>query len=119
MRDMHPDRLQDVVKKQRVSLVGMPEGGQQQAPEARNRDVVDACAGLIAQIVNSRRVGLVCDRIQRRTRQIKSQRVIGLVEETPGISLQVIKTTLASPQVVDRRLSAIFPIFVSGNIAEV
>ncbi|MEH2474529.1 hypothetical protein V1281_004288 [Nitrobacteraceae bacterium AZCC 2161] len=29
------------------------------------------------------------------------------------------KDTLASPQVVDRRLSAIFPIFVSGNIAEV
>src|SRR4029077_6339622 len=33
--------------------------------------VVDARAGLIAQIANSWRVGLVSDRIQRRTRQIK------------------------------------------------
>ncbi|MEH2474530.1 hypothetical protein V1281_004287 [Nitrobacteraceae bacterium AZCC 2161] len=55
----------------------MAEGGQQQAqaPEAGNRDVVDAHAGLIAQIANSRRVGLVSDHFQRRTRQIKSQRV--------------------------------------------
>jgi hypothetical protein len=76
--DMHPDRQQDVVDKQRVSLVGMAEGGQQQAPEGGNRDVVDAHAGLIAQIANSRRVGLVSDRVQRRTRQIKYQRVMGL-----------------------------------------
>ena len=116
---MHPDRQQDVVDKQRVSLVGMAEGGQQQAPEAGNRDVVDARAGLIAQIANSRRVGLVSDRVQRRTRQIKSQRVIGLVEESGGISLQVMETTLASPQVAHRRSSAILPIFAIGKIAEV
>jgi hypothetical protein len=58
---MRPDRQQDVVDKQRVSLVGMAEGGQQQAPQAGNRNVVDARAGLIAQIANSRRVGVVSD----------------------------------------------------------
>ena len=68
---MHPDRQQDVVDKQRVGLVGMAEGGQQQAPQAGNRDVVDTRPGLIAQIANSRRVGVVSDRVQRRTRQIK------------------------------------------------
>ena len=89
---MHPDRQQDMVEKQQVSLIGMAEGGQQQAPEAGNRDVVDSRAGLIAQIANSRRVGVVRDRVQRRSRQIESQRVIGLVEKTPGFSFQVIET---------------------------
>jgi hypothetical protein len=78
------DRQQDVVDKQRVSLVGMAEGGQQQVPQAGNREVVDARAGLIAQIANSRRVGVVRDRVQRRTRQIKNQRVKGLVGESGG-----------------------------------
>jgi hypothetical protein len=77
---MHPDRQQDVVDKQPVSLIRVAERGQRQAPQAGNRDVVDARAGLIAQIANSRRVGLVSDRVQRRTRQIENQRVIGLVE---------------------------------------
>jgi len=85
----------------------MAEGGPQQAAEVGNRDVVDARAGLIAQIANSWRVGLVSDHIQRRTRQIKKQRVIGLVEENGGISLQVMETTLANPQVTHRRSSAI------------
>ena len=116
---MHPDRQQDVVDKQRVSLVGMAEGGQQQAPQAGNRDVVDARAGLIVQIANSRRVGVVSDRVQRRTRQIKNQRVKGLVEKSGGISLQVMETTLASPQVAHRRSSAILPIFAIASIAEV
>src|SRR6478672_10344174 len=75
LSDMHPERQQDVVEKQRVSLVGMAEGGQQQAPEAGSRDVVDAHAGLIVQIANARRVGLVSDRVQRRTRQIKKHSV--------------------------------------------
>src|SRR5260370_312577 len=44
--------------------------------------------------------------------------MIGLVEENGGISLQVIETTLASPQVAHRRLSAILPIFMNGEIAE-
>jgi hypothetical protein len=66
---MHPDPQQDVVDKQRVSLVGMAEGRPQEAPQAGNRDVVDTRAGLIAQIANSRRIGLVSDRVQRRTRQ--------------------------------------------------
>src|SRR3984885_13913790 len=43
---------------------------------------------------------------------------MGPVEENGGISLQVIETTLASPQVAHRRLSAILPILVSGKIAE-
>jgi hypothetical protein len=70
---MHPGRQQDVVDKQRVSLVGMAEGGQQQVPQAGNREVVEARAGLLAQVANSRRVGVVRDRVQRRTRQIKKQ----------------------------------------------
>src|SRR6267142_7227964 len=80
LSDMHPDRQQDVVEKQRVSRVGMAEGGQQQASQAGNREVADARAGLIAQIANSRRVNVVSDHVQRRTRQIESQSVIGLVE---------------------------------------
>jgi hypothetical protein len=64
---MRPDRQQDVVDKQWVSLVGMPEGGQQQPPEAANHEVVNAHAGLLAQIANSRRVGVVRDRVQRHT----------------------------------------------------
>src|SRR5258707_7127550 len=71
LSDMHPEPQQDMVEKQRVSLVGMAEGGQQQAPQAENRDVVDACAGLIAQIANSQRCSVVSDLVQRRTRQIK------------------------------------------------
>jgi hypothetical protein len=68
---MPPDRHQDVLDKQQVSLVGMPERGQQQAPQARNRDIVDARSGLIHQVANSRRGCVVSDRVQRRTRQIK------------------------------------------------
>src|SRR6478672_8034924 len=115
---MHPQRQQDVVDKQPVSLVGMPEGGQQQAPEVGNRDVVDARAGLIAQIANSRRVDLASDRVQCHTRQIKSQSVIGLVEENAGFSFQVMERTLACPHVAHRRSSAILPILTIGTIAE-
>ena len=61
---MHPERQQYVVDKQRVSWVVMAKGGQQRAPEARNRDVVDAGSGLIAQFANLRRVSLVSDRVQ-------------------------------------------------------
>ncbi|UPK40756.1 hypothetical protein IVB18_12240 [Bradyrhizobium sp. 186] len=116
---MRPDRPQDVVDKQLDSLVGMAKGRQQQAPESGHRDVVDARSRLVAQIANSARVGLVSDRIQRGTRQIKNQRVIGLVEEDGGISLQVLETSLASPQVAHRCSSATLPIFVIGTIAEV
>jgi hypothetical protein len=96
----------------------MAEGGQQQAPEARNRDIVDAHAGLIAQIANSRRVGLVSDRVQPHTRQIKKQSVKRLVEEAPGFSFQVIETTLSSPQIAHRHSSATLPILETGTIAE-
>src|ERR1700743_1949551 len=116
---MHPERQQDVVEKQLVNLVGMAESGQQQAPQAGNRDVVDARAGLIAQIANSRRAGVVRDRVQRRTRQIKNQRVKSLVGKSGRISFQVMETTLASPQVAHRRSSAILPIFAIPRIAEV
>src|ERR1700758_4167096 len=117
LSDMHPDRPQDVVDKQRVSLVGMTEGRHQQAPESGNREVVDASSGLITQIADSRRVGLVSDRLQRHTRQIKRQRVIGLVEESLGISLQVMETSLASPQVAHHS-PTILPIFAIRTIAE-
>jgi hypothetical protein len=43
---MHPDREYDVVEKQPVSLFGMAEGGQHQAPEAGNRDVVGKTAAI-------------------------------------------------------------------------
>src|ERR1700731_2399041 len=116
---MHPYRQQDVFDKQRMSLVGMAERRQQQAPQAGNREVVDAGAGLIAQIANSRRVGVVSDRVQRRTWQIESKTVIGLVDERGGISLQVMERTLASPLVLHRRSSATLPIFAIERIAKV
>ena len=50
----------------------MAEGRQHQAPEAGNRDGVNARSGLTAQVANARRVG---DRVQRRTRQIETQSV--------------------------------------------
>src|SRR5882757_873743 len=115
---MHPDRQQDVVDKQRLRLVEMSEGGQQQVPQAGNREVVDARAGLIAQIANSRRVGVVRDRVQGRARQIKDQGVKGIVGKSSGISLQVMETTLASPQVAYRSSSAILPVFAIARIAE-
>jgi hypothetical protein len=64
---MHPYRQQGVFDKQRMSLVRMAERRQQQAPQTRNRDVIDARTGLIAQIANSPRVGVVRDRVQRLT----------------------------------------------------
>src|ERR1700732_1606725 len=115
---MHPDRPQDVVDKHPVSLVGIAEGGQQQAPKTGNRDVVDARSRLIAQITNSGRVGLVSDRVERRARQIKRESVIGLVEESGGSSLQVKETTLAGPHVAQHS-SAILPVLTIGTIAEV
>src|ERR1700722_8303471 len=116
---MDPERQQDVVDKQRVSLIGKAEGRQHQAPEAGNRDIVDAPAGLIAQIANWRCVGVVSDLVQRRTRQIESQSVIGLVDEPPGFSFQVMETTLASPHVAHRHSSAILPVLPFWTIAEV
>lgn len=55
-----------------VSWVGMAEGGQHQAPEAGNRDGVNACSRLATQVTHERRVG---DRVQRRMRPIETESV--------------------------------------------
>ncbi|SRR6266702_3650167 len=117
---MHPDRLQDVVDKQRVSLVGWLREGSTKLPSL---EMVASAApaprsGLLTKVTNARRVGVVSDRVQRCTRQIKMYRVIGLVEENGRISFQVYENDLTNPQVVHRRLLAVLPIFMTWKIAE-
>jgi hypothetical protein len=63
-------------------------------------------------------MGVVGDRIQRGARQIKTQRVMGLVEETGRISFQVPENDLTGPQIAHRRSSAVLPIFMMGKIAK-
>src|SRR5713226_7551965 len=118
LSDMHPKRHEDVVDKERIGLIGMVEGGEQQVPQSRNHDVVDARSGPIAQVANSRRVGIVGNRVQRRTGEIERQSVIGLVEESSGFSFQIRKNEFAGPQIAHRSLSAFLPIFATWTIAE-
>lgn len=105
VRAMHPDREHDVVEKQPVSLVRIAEGRQHQAPEAGNRDGVDARSRLTVQVANARRVGVVGDRVQRRTQQIESQSV-----RTPGSRFR------SRRGLSHRRSSAINQLFPIGNI---
>jgi hypothetical protein len=72
----------------------------------------------MVQIANSRHVGLVCDRIQRATRQIKKQVVVRLVEKSYGIAFQVMEINLTSPQVTHRHLPSVLPILAIGKIAQ-
>jgi hypothetical protein len=119
MSDVDPDRQHDVVDKHLAGLVGTPQRGQHRAPQLANRGVVDASAGLVVQIANSRRVGIVSDRIQRRARQIENQSVTRLAKENDGIAFQVLDRRLTGPEVGHRCLLTIFPIFTIGIIAEV
>jgi hypothetical protein len=96
----------------------MAERRQYRTAETENRGVGDAGTRLIVQVANSRRSGIVGDRIQRSTRQIEKQGVMGLVEESDGISFQIVEERVTSPQVAHRHLPAILPIFVMGKIAE-
>ena len=114
---MHPDRQHDVLDKQLINLLRIGKRQTHRASKAGNHDVVDARSGLITQVTNSRRVGIVSNRVQGGTRQIKVQTVMGLVEESDGISFQVIETNLVCPQVVHGRLPAVLPIFVTGKIS--
>jgi hypothetical protein len=98
---MYPDRQEDMVDEQLARLIGMAERRQYCPPETGNCGVVDS-HGLMVQIANSRHVGLVCDRIQRATRQIKKQVVVRLVEKSYGIAFQVMEINLTSPQVTHR-----------------
>jgi hypothetical protein len=115
---MGSDRQRDMVDKQPVGLLWTAERRQYRAAKTGNRDVVDARAGLIVQVANSRRAGVVGDRVQCFTRQIKKQGVVGLVEQNGGIAFQIIEACLAGSQVAHRGLPAILPILMRGEIAE-
>jgi hypothetical protein len=63
---MCSDRDEDVVEKQLARLVGVSEGRQHGLGKTGKGRIIDT-HGLIDQIANSRRVRVVCDRIQRGT----------------------------------------------------
>src|SRR5258708_10732142 len=106
---MDPEREEDVVDKQLVHLVGMAECRQYRRSETGNCGVLDS-HGLMVQIANSRRVGIVSDRVQRATRQINKKVVVRLVEKSYGIAFQVMEINLTSPQVTHRHLPSVLPI---------
>src|SRR6266853_3434156 len=114
---MDPERQEDVVDKQLVHLVGMAERWQYRRSETGNCGVLDS-HGLMVQIANSRRFGVVGDRVQRATRQIKKQVVVRLVEQSYGIAFQVMEINLTSPQVTHRHLPSVLPILAVGKIAK-
>src|SRR5260221_12692931 len=105
---MDPERQEDVVDKQLVHLVGMAERRQYRRSETGNCGVVDG-HGLMVQIANSRRFGVVGDRVQRATRQIKKQVVVRLVEQRYGNEVQVMEINLASPPLIHPLLPAVIP----------
>jgi hypothetical protein len=72
----------------------------------------------MVQIADSGRVGLVRDRIQRATRQIKEQVVVRRVEKSYGIAFQVMEINLTSPQVTHWHLPSVLPILAIGKIAQ-
>src|SRR5260370_28996409 len=110
---MDPEREEDVVDKQLVHLVGMAECRQYRRSETGNCGVLDS-HGLMVQIANSRRVGIVSDRVQRATRQINKKVVVRLVEESHRIAFQVMGINLTNPQVTTRHLPALPPKFAVG-----
>src|SRR5260370_28974656 len=112
---MDPEREEDVVDKQLVHLVGMAECRQYRRSETGNCGVLDS-HGLMVQIANSRRVGVVSDRVQRATRQIKKQVVVRLVEKSYPIAVQVMEINLTSPQVTHRHLPSVLPILANRKI---
>jgi hypothetical protein len=114
---MYPDRQKDMVDKQLARLVGMAERRQHRPPETANRGVVET-HGVVAQIANSRRVGVVSDRVERATREVKKQNVVRLVEKSNRIAFQVMDTSLASPHVADGHEPPILPIYSIGVIAK-
>src|SRR5260370_26500432 len=107
---MDPERKEDVVDKQLVHVVGMAERRQYRRSETGNCGVLDS-HGLMVQIANSRRFGVVGDRVQRATRQIKKQVVVRLVEQSYGIAFQVMEINLTSPQVTHPHLPSVLPVF--------
>src|SRR5882724_2422572 len=60
VRDMYPERQENVVDKQLVHLVGTAEHRQHGLPKIENRGVVYS-HGLMVQLANSRRVGIFGD----------------------------------------------------------
>jgi hypothetical protein len=117
---MHPDCQQDVVDKQPIGLIGTAERRQHQFPKAGQGGVDGTRTGLgpIDEVADAPQVGVVGDRVQRCTRQIKMKRVVWLVEESDRISFQVRDNDLAGTQVAHRRLLAVLPIFMMGKIAK-
>ncbi len=114
---MDPDRQEDVVDEQLGRLVGMAERRQHRASETANRGIVET-QGIVAQIANSRHVGVVSDRVERATREVKKQNVLGLVEKSNRIALQVMDTSLAGPHIADGHEPPILPIYSIGVIAK-
>src|SRR5260370_38423579 len=114
---MDPEREEEVVDKQLVHVVGMAECRQYGRSETGNCGGLDS-HGLMVQIANSRRVGIVSDRVQRATRQINKKVVVRLVEKSYGIAFQVMEINLTSPQVTHRHLPSVLPILAVGKIAK-
>src|ERR1700733_13654992 len=114
---MYPERQKNVVDEQLVRLVGKAERRQHRPPETGNRGVI-AGHRLMVKISNARRVGVVSDRVQRATRQIKKQIVVRLVENSYRIASHVMEINLTSPQVTHRHLPSVFPILAVGKITK-
>src|SRR5258708_27021906 len=72
----------------------------------------------MVQIANSRRFGVVGDRVQRATRQIKKQVVVRLVGQSYGIAFQVMEINLTSPQVTHRHLPSVLPVLAGWENAQ-
>src|SRR5260370_8418372 len=112
---MDPEREEDVVDKQLVHLMWSAGCRQYRRSETGKCGVLDS-HGLMVQIANSRRVGIVSDRVQRATRQINKKVVVRLVEKSYGIAFQVMEINLTSPQVTHRHLPSVLPILAGGEI---
>jgi hypothetical protein len=100
-----------------LAWLGWLSAGSTAIPRLENRGVVDG-HGLVVQIANPWRLGIVSDRIQRATRQIKKQVVVRLVEQGDGIAFQVMEINLTRAQVTHRHLVSVLPILAIGKIAK-
>src|SRR4029077_13453076 len=98
---MYPEREEDVTNEQLARLVWTPERRQHRHPETSDCGVIRS-HGLVVQIANSRRFGVLCDCVQRSARQIKKQVVIWFVEQSDRITSQVMEINLSGPQVTHR-----------------
>ena len=95
----------------------MAERRQYRRSETGNCGVVDT-HGLIVQIANSPRIGVVSDRVQRIARQIEKQMVVGLVDKSNRIAFRVMDRSLTRPHIAHGHLPPVLPIYSIGVITE-